>query len=118
MIRPSLALQFGSFDLLAIAILIIVLGAIIGLYLWWIGWAIFKKPLTGEESLLGKQGIAATNLTPTEGGEVSVDGIIWKATLSLEGKDQRTDKMIMKGESVVVVRVSSLTLIVERSSKK
>ncbi|MGI0079417.1 MAG: NfeD family protein [Nitrososphaerales archaeon] len=106
-------LQIDSFDLLAIVILLVVLGVAIGLYLWWIGWAIFTKPLTGAEALLGKQGIAVTELTQEEGGKVTVDGIIWKASLSPEA-----DKTISKGEPVVVVRVSSLTLIVERFAKR
>ena len=107
---PSLALQLGTFDFLAIALLIIVGVGVVALYLWWIGWAIFKKPLTGEEALLGKHGTASADLTPEEGGEVTIDGIIWKAKLSPEAGN----KTISKGEPVVVVRVSSLTLIVDR----
>ncbi len=90
----------------------------IGLYLWWIGWAIFKKPLTGVEGLLGKQGIARTDLTLANGGEVTIDGIIWKAKLADADSEVRAPgKNVSKGDSVVVVRVSGLTLIVRISNE-
>lgn len=110
LVIPSLVLQLGTFDLFSIALLIIVGAGVVALYFWWIGRAIFKKPLTGEEALLGKHGTVSADVTPEESGEVTIDGIIWKAKLSPEAGD----KTISKGEPVVVVRVSALTLIVER----
>ena len=116
-----MVLEFSVTDLLAIAILAIVGGAVVALYLWWIGWAISKKPETGVESLLGRRGTATTDVTLSV-GEVNVDGIVWKARLYDEkGKShERSEesKRISKGDFVVVVGVSSLTLIVKKQDEK
>ncbi|HKW04962.1 MAG TPA: NfeD family protein [Nitrososphaerales archaeon] len=105
--------QLAGLDPLGIAIIVILVGALVILYLFWMGKAIFKKPLTGVESLVGKRGIATMNIT-LEGGEVSVDGIVWKAKLYSENGAAIT--MIQKGEPTIVVSVSSLTLLVKREN--
>jgi membrane-bound serine protease (ClpP class) len=106
------AFQLAGLDPLGIAIIVILVGALVVLYLFWMGKAIFKKPLTGVESLVGKRGIATTDITP-DGGEVSVDGIVWKAKL-YSGSGETT--MIQRGEPTIVVSVSSLTLLVKREN--
>ncbi len=60
--------------------------------------------MTGSESLVGKSGVVVTDLSPV--GEVSVEGITWKAKLS-------SGQTIKKGETVMVVRRSGLVLEVE-----
>ena len=113
MIRPPFVLQLESLDI-AIVLLIIVGAIIVGLYLRWIGWAIFKKPLTGAEGLLGKLGIASTDLAPGSDGEVTVDGLIWKARLADVGTGGETlNKNVSKGDPVLVVGVLSNSLIVK-----
>ena len=70
--------------------------------------------MTGVESLKGKLGVVVTDLTEKDAGEVSLDGVIWKAKISESGTGLR----ISKGESVVVVGISSLTLFVKRQEEK
>ena len=71
--------------------------------------------MTGAESLKGKVGVALTDLTGKDVGEVSVDGVIWKAKIDESGDN--TGLQISKGEAVVVIGISSLTLLVRRQEK-
>ena len=63
-----------------------------------------RKPLTGSEGLVGLEGKALTDIT-TEGGTVTVHGEIWSAL---------SDAIIRKGETIVVVSVSGLTIKVRK----
>jgi Membrane-bound serine protease (ClpP class) len=67
-----------------------------------------KKKLTGPESMIGKMGVALTELNPE--GEVRVEGIVWRARSASE--------KIGSGEKVTVKARDGLTLIVERAEQK
>jgi len=95
-------------------LLIVFVVIVIALSLYFVIWALLKKPVTGVESLKGKLGVVVTDLTEKDAGEVSLDGVIWKAKISESGTGLR----ISKGESVVVVGISSLTLFVKRQEEK
>lgn len=68
----------------------------------------WKKPVTGREGLLGKIGIAKTDLTPE--GTIFVHGERWQA--STKGKK------IKEGEEVEVLEVKGLNLIVKKYERK
>jgi len=68
----------------------------------------WKKPVTGREGLLGKVGIAKTNLTPE--GTIFVHGERWQA--STEGEK------IKEGEEVKVLEIKGLNLIVKKYERK
>ena len=85
---------------------VIVAGIVAGLYFRWVIGPIRRKAkLTGPESVLGKVGVAITDLKPE--GEVRVEGLIWKAK-SVSGD-------VVKGGSVRIKSIESLTLIVEKT---
>lgn len=87
--------------------LVVMAGVIAGLYFRWIiGPLIRKSKLTGPEALIGKIGIAATELKPE--GEVRVLGVVWRAK-SISGN-------IQKGDSVKIVALKNLMLTVEKTS--
>ena len=100
-------LQIGSLETVAIIALIILVAGIVGWGLWSVVWALKKKPVTGSESLVGKNGVALQDFNPDDTGEVTVDGIIWKARVSDGSK-------ISKGDSVTVVGYSELTVSVKK----
>ena len=100
-------LQIGSLETIAIVVLIILVVGIVGWGLWSVVWALKKKPVTGWESLVGKSGIALQDFNPDDTGEVTVDGIIWKARVSDGSK-------ISKGDLVTVVGYSELTVTVKK----
>jgi membrane-bound ClpP family serine protease len=100
-------LQIGSLETIAIAVLIILVVGIVGWSLWSVKWALKKKPVTGSESLIGKSGIALQDFKLDKTGEVTVDGIIWKARVSDGSK-------ISKGDSVTVLQYSELTVTVKK----
>ena len=85
--------------------LLVVFGVIIGLYIRWVIGPIRRRSkLTGPEALIGKSGVAITDLRPK--GEVRVEGEIWRAeTVSGE---------IAKGEQVSVKSLKGLVVIVDR----
>ena len=89
---------------------------IVALGVYFVAWALLKKPVTGVESLKGKLGVALTDLTGNNVGEVSLDGVIWKARIDEVGGN--TGLRISKGDSVIVVGISSLTLLVQRQEEK
>lgn len=95
---------FGSIQYLEIGIFIAV-GGLLAIYARWVGGSLHSKPVVGAEAIIGKTGIANTDLTP--GGEVIVDGIIWEASL---GGGKST---VQKGDAVRVVSRNGLTLEVE-----
>jgi len=96
---------FGNLQYLELTILLI-FGVLFAVYARWVGSTIRKKPVTGAESMIGKTGIAITDLAPR--GDVSLDGVIWQATFAGNG-----GKNIEKGSVVRIVRVDGLTLEVE-----
>ncbi len=80
----SVFLQLGDFG--SIILLIVVIIIIVALGVYFVVWALLKKPVTGVESLKDKVGVALTDLSGKEIGEVYLDGVIWKAKIS----DNRT----------------------------
>ncbi|MDQ7788370.1 MAG: NfeD family protein, partial [Thermodesulfovibrionales bacterium] len=63
-----------------------------------------KKPVTGSEGLVGQEGIADTDITQ-ESGMVLLHGERWSAY---------SEMPVQKGEHIVVVQVSGLTLKVKK----
>lgn len=63
------------------------------------------RPTTGAEGLSGEQGVAITDITPQEGGQVHVHGEIWSA---------HSDSTIPKGAPVRVLSMSGLKVKVEQ----
>jgi membrane-bound serine protease (ClpP class) len=85
---------------------VIVAGIVAGLYFRWVIGPIRRRAkMTGPESVVGDIGVAITDLNPE--GEVRVGGIIWKAK-SISGE-------VVKGGSVRIKSIESLTLIVEKT---
>jgi membrane-bound serine protease (ClpP class) len=86
---------------------VIIAGIVAGLYFRWIIGPIrrSRSKLTGPESVVGKIGVAITDLNPE--GEVRVEGLIWKAK-SISGD-------VVKGGSVRIKTIETLTLIVEKT---
>lgn len=73
----------------------------VGFGLWY---AKRRRPAVGVEALVGKTGVAATNLWPE--GQVRIAGEIWRA---------RCDRGCDLGSKVVVRSVEGLTLVVDRA---
>jgi membrane-bound serine protease (ClpP class) len=66
-----------------------------------------RRPIaTGIEWLVGRCGVAASDLPPEETGTVRVDGELWTAVAA--------DGPIVEGDEVQVVRVDGVTLHVIR----
>ncbi|MGA2874166.1 MAG: NfeD family protein [Nitrososphaerales archaeon] len=108
----SVSLQLGDFGPIILLIVFVIIIVALGVY--FVVWALLKKPDTGVESLKGKLGVALTDLIGKNIGEVSIDGVIWKARISERG----AALPISKGDSVIVVGVSALTLLVQRQEEK
>ena len=68
----------------------------------------WKKPVTGREGLLGKVGIAKTDLTPE--GTIFIHGERWQASTKGE--------TIQEGEEAEVLEVRGLRLIVKKYIRK
>jgi len=62
------------------------------------------KPRIGENELVGKKGVAITDINPK--GQVKVDGKIWRA---------EAEEEIKEGEEIIVVSQQRLTLKVRRA---
>ncbi len=101
---------FGDIQLVELA-LFVGLGALLALYARWVGKTLRKKPVTGPEALIGREGQVYADLAPE--GEVSVDGIIWKARLL-----DPSLGTVQKGSTVVIRSVSGLSLLVEPQAIK
>ena len=67
--------------------------------------AMRRKPITGSEGLIGREGTAKTDITK-EGGMVLVQGELWSAY---------SDDVIAKGDKVVVQAVANLKIKVSKS---
>ncbi|MGA3290035.1 MAG: nodulation protein NfeD [Candidatus Bathyarchaeia archaeon] len=105
----SLGLQYSPSPISMLAeielSLLVVIGVIIGLYIRWVIGPIRRRSkLTGPESMMGKTGVAITDLKPK--GEVRVAGENWRAE-SLSGD-------IDKGEQVRVKALRGLVVMVEK----
>ena len=70
-----------------------------GVFLWWSG---RRKALVGVEALVGKRGVAVSDLRPE--GQARVSGELWRA---------RCDGACAAGTEVIVRAVDGLTLVVE-----
>ncbi len=66
-----------------------------------------KKPVTGADGLLGKTGIAQTDILKK--GKVFIHGEIWTAT----SKDK-----IKEGEEIIVEKISGLKLLVRKKEEE
>lgn len=97
------------FDLTFALLLIVILGTV-AFYAWHIFSVIGKKPVTGEEALVGAKGIVKSNTLARE-GEVSIDGVIWRARLA-----DSSEWELKKGDEIIVKRIEGLILIVEQSA--
>ncbi len=85
---------------------LVVFGILIGLYIRWIiGPLRRRRKLTGSEVMMGKVGVAITDLTPK--GEIRVQGEIWRA--------ESSSGNILKGEQVTVKALNGLVVIVEKT---
>ena len=84
---------------------LVVFGVIIGMYIRWIiGPLRRRSKLTGPEVMLGKTGVAVTDLTPK--GEVRVLGEIWRA--------ESSSGNVKKNEQVTVKALKGLVVVVEK----
>ena len=85
--------------------LLVVFGILVGLYVRWVVGPIRRRSkLTGPESMVGKTGVAITDLKPK--GEVRVEGETWRAE-SVSGDFE-------KGDKVCVKELKGLVVIVEK----
>ena len=101
---------FGDLQYLEITALLVA-GAVLALYARWVARSIRTKPYTGAESMVGKFGVVySEELAPD--GEVSIDGVIWKATLRAAAM-KAEGGALKRGNRVVVREISGLTLVVE-----
>jgi membrane-bound serine protease (ClpP class) len=108
----SFGLQYSPSPVTGVAevelALLVVFGVIVGLYIRWIIKPLRRRSkLTGPEAILGKIGVAVSDLKPK--GEVRVAGEIWRAE-SVSGE-------ILKGERVKVKALNGLVLIVEKEEE-
>lgn len=67
---------------------------------------IFKKPVSGEEGLVGEEGVAVTDLSPE--GKIFFHGEYWNAV---------SDENISEGEKIVIKKVKNLKAWVEKPGK-
>ena len=70
-----------------------------------------RQVASGREALSGRPGVVRN--WNGEGGQVFVDGALWRARCSLVEEDGQLDA----GDAVVVERVSGLTLAVRRAEE-
>lgn len=91
----------------SLTVLAVFFAIIVAIGIYFVVWALRRKPVTGVEAMKGQSGVAVSDITES-GGEVSLDGVVWRAKLS------REEGIIPRGANVVVVDVSSLTLMVRR----
>jgi inner membrane protein len=69
-------------------------------------WTSVKKNRTNVDAIIGKKGVVIKNITRTLDGRVKVGNEEWKA---------RADEDISKGEEIVVMSISGVTLSVEKN---
>ncbi|MGF3521627.1 MAG: NfeD family protein [Candidatus Bathyarchaeia archaeon] len=66
---------------------------------------------TNVDALIGKEGLAKTDIDPVDGGVVKVNGEIWLSRSADEC-------LIKEGSKVRVIRIEGVTLIVEGVNEK
>lgn len=96
-------------NLSEIVLLIVLVGGI-GALVWYIFSVTRTRPVTGAEALVGAKGVVWSE-TLTSDGEVSIDGVIWKARLA----NPNTGPM-KKGEAIIVKSIEDITLVVGRNT--
>lgn len=106
----SSSLQLGTFG--AVVLLVVFVAALAAVLVYFVVWALRRKPVTGSEALVGKSGSALTDMKSGNPGEVMIDGVIWRAEVA------DASSIISKNETVVVVGISSLTLLVGKDKTK
>ncbi len=95
---------FGDAAIIELSLLV-VFGVLAGLYVRWVIGPIRRRSkLTGPEAMIGKTGVAITDLKPK--GDIRVVGETWRAE-SLSGD-------IEKGEAVQVKALNGLIVMVEK----
>jgi membrane protein implicated in regulation of membrane protease activity len=92
------------------AALIIMVAIIIAVFAWYLIPVLWKKPVTGAESLIDAKGVVYSD-TLAPDGEVSIDGVVWKARLYNPAGEE-----LRKGDRIRVRKLEELTLMVERSN--
>jgi membrane protein implicated in regulation of membrane protease activity len=68
-------------------------------------WTASRKEKTNVDTLIGKKGVAIQSLAPDKNGRVKVGNEEWAA---------RSEQCIEKGEEIVVLAISGVTLSVEK----
>jgi len=113
-----IALTFGSLMLIEpsaiyisidLSYIIAGVGVTVFLFVFIIFYVIkaqFKKPVTGEEAIIGMTGIAKTDLDPD--GKVYIHGELWNAINAIP------EKNIKKGEKVEVIKREGMKLWVKK----
>jgi membrane-bound serine protease (ClpP class) len=96
---------FGGIEVIEVGLLIVV-GALLGLYARYIGSTLRKKPVTGQESLVGTKATVYSETLGPE-GEISSNGIIWHARLANSSLSP-----LKKGDNVTITKVEGLTLVI------
>jgi membrane-bound serine protease (ClpP class) len=109
----SLGLQYSPSPITGLAEielgLLVLFGVLAGLYIRWvIGPLRRRNKLTGAQIMLGKIGVAVSDLNPK--GEVRVEGEIWRA--------ESTSGYIQKGEKVAIRERKGLVVIVEKAPEQ
>lgn len=66
--------------------------------------AMKQKPTTGQEGMIGEQGVVISSIG--KAGKISVHGEIWQA---------ESDEVLHQGEKVIVQNVEGLKLLVRRN---
>ena len=98
-----------EFGRVSVSLVIIVAVLIAAMFTFMLSFALkaLKIPVwTGQQSLVGKQGVATTDFSPS--GEARVESELWSAE-----KVDRTET-ISKGERIEVVSIEGLRLIVKK----
>ncbi|MDG6923426.1 MAG: NfeD family protein [Nitrososphaerota archaeon] len=106
----SSSLQLGTFG--AVVLLAVFIAVLAAVLVYFVVWALRRKPVTGSEALVGKSGTALTDMRSGTPGEVMIDGVIWRAEVA------DASFTISKNETAVVLGISSLTLIVGKDKPK
>lgn len=91
----------------SVEVIMVVVGITVLFFLILLAFGIhaqFRKPVTGQEGMVGETGVAKTKID-REGGTIAVRGELWNA---------RCDTEIGPDEKVKVIKVEGMVLIVER----
>lgn len=97
----------GILDVVSAAIIGIFLAVFFGIVFIKVWQAQVKRPAVGAESLIGRRGIAVSDLDPE--GTIFVEGAYWTA---------RAPYLIRKGEEVEVIGHEGLVLSVRGKGEK